>query len=74
MGRLVTFDADDLITEWACVLLREDDANPDVGMGMLPKTAVEKALEHYDMSLDDIDYFAVLTRVMSKMRGTRGYP
>ena len=57
-----------LITNLALGFLREDDLCPDVGMGMFPYMALDKALKREGYTKADVDYDAILASITEQRR------
>lgn len=59
----VTFLLFDVLYDYALGLLRYDESNPDIGMGMMPHSAIHEACKHYEITLPDKDRAALTKRL-----------
>lgn len=64
----IEVDLDRLVTDHARAALRADDANPDVGMGLFPHMAVDRALAYYGYTKADVAYDQIVATLQAERR------
>ena len=66
-----TIDIDSIVVKYADKLLQLDRAHPDVGMGMFPFMAIDRAIEDLGLEHATLDKDRLNARLIERCRASR---
>ena len=66
--KTIVLDTRTTLINTAIAMMNSDDANPDVGMGLMPYTAVKDAAKHYGITLTQGEVEQLSNAVMNRRR------